>query len=380
MPCPPVIKRSQLNRELTCAEYDSNLDAVLNRCNHTGTQSAKTIYDLKETVENYDFIKALQECCETLTDELDQLKEDLFGEGELSAIINNLRNELIEMINQVITDLETLEEDLTALTVRVSNLEQALGTISDSITSLSSSVTALANQVASKAPLNSPTFTGSPKAPTPAVGSSDTSIATTAFVRLQVPAGLVLPYAGASAPSGYLMCQGQAVSRSTYAALFTVIGTTYGVGDGSTTFQLPNLQDRVPVGAGSSFHLAGIGGAAAVSIGVANLPSHDHPTIDGGHAHQFTVPPHRHRVKGVNVNQDPVGGAPVRFGFIRVNGAADFLSTLDDFDDEVSYSQGVPSTGMTNAAYSGVQVGSTGGNQPISVMQPYMVLHYIIKH
>ncbi len=63
-----------------------------------------------------------------------------------------------------------------------------------------------------------------------------------------VPAGAVMPYAGASAPTGWILCYGQAVSRSTYATLFTAISTTYGVGDGSTTFNLPDLRGRVAAG------------------------------------------------------------------------------------------------------------------------------------
>lgn len=65
-----------------------------------------------------------------------------------------------------------------------------------------------------------------------------------------VPVGTVLPFAGASAPTGYLLCNGAAVSRTTYAALFAAIGELYGAGDGSTTFNLPNVVGRMPVGAG----------------------------------------------------------------------------------------------------------------------------------
>lgn len=67
-----------------------------------------------------------------------------------------------------------------------------------------------------------------------------------------IPTGTILDYAGSSAPSGYLMCDGSAVSRTTYAALFGVIGTTYGAGDGSTTFNLPDCRGRVKVAKGSN--------------------------------------------------------------------------------------------------------------------------------
>lgn len=66
-----------------------------------------------------------------------------------------------------------------------------------------------------------------------------------------LPAGVVVPYAGAAAPSGYLLCDGSAVSRTTYAALFAVLSTAFGSGDGSTTFNLPDMRETIPVGVGT---------------------------------------------------------------------------------------------------------------------------------
>ena len=66
--------------------------------------------------------------------------------------------------------------------------------------------------------------------------------------RLTPPTGTVVPFAGPSAPTGWLFCFGQTVSRTTYAALFAALGTTYGAGDGSTTFVLPDLRGRLPSG------------------------------------------------------------------------------------------------------------------------------------
>lgn len=64
--------------------------------------------------------------------------------------------------------------------------------------------------------------------------------------------GLVLPYAGSTAPTGWLVCDGSAISRTTYADLFTLISTTYGVGNGSTTFNIPDLRGRMPIGVGTA--------------------------------------------------------------------------------------------------------------------------------
>ena len=69
-----------------------------------------------------------------------------------------------------------------------------------------------------------------------------------------LPSGMICMHGAAAAPSGWLLCEGSSVSRTTYSELFAVIGTTYGVGDGSTTFTLPDFQDRAPYGA-STFSL-----------------------------------------------------------------------------------------------------------------------------
>lgn len=65
------------------------------------------------------------------------------------------------------------------------------------------------------------------------------------------PVGSVTMYAGSSVPDGWLLCDGQAVSRTTYAALFTAISTTWGIGNGSTTFNVPDMREAAPVGAGT---------------------------------------------------------------------------------------------------------------------------------
>jgi microcystin-dependent protein len=131
------------------------------------------------------------------------------------------------------------------------------------------------------APINSPNFTGVPTAPTPAANDASSKIATTQFVAAALASASILPpglygmFAMTSIPSGWLLCDGSAVSRSTYAALFGQIGTTYGAGDGSTTFNLP------PAANNGAFLRAGGGAAAALG------------TLQGqqlqGHLHQWGV-------------------------------------------------------------------------------------------
>lgn len=117
------------------------------------------------------------------------------------------------------------------------------------------------------------------------VSSADINSVVTRDVEL--PSGMVSMTARASAPAGWLLCLGQAVSRTTYADLFAAISTIYGVGDGSTTFNVPNLQGRVPVGFDSSqteFDTLGeTGGAKTHTLTIAQMPSHGHgvPTSTG---------------------------------------------------------------------------------------------------
>jgi microcystin-dependent protein len=94
-----------------------------------------------------------------------------------------------------------------------------------------------------------------------------------------VPIGTVIDFAAATLPLHYLPCNGAAVSRTTYARLFAVIGTTWGVGDGSTTFNLPGLADYVTAGSGGTFGAVGakVGAASAVLV-AANVPQHTHKT------------------------------------------------------------------------------------------------------
>ena len=118
------------------------------------------------------------------------------------------------------------------------------------------------------------------------------------------PCGVVVPYAGTAAPSGWLLCYGQAVSRTTYAGLFAILSTTYGTGDGSSTFNLPDLRGRVIAGqddmGGTSANrltgvtgsvdgdvLGGTGGEETHTLSTAEMPSHTHATdigIPGGGA------------------------------------------------------------------------------------------------
>jgi microcystin-dependent protein len=123
-----------------------------------------------------------------------------------------------------------------------------------------------------------------------AAGSNGDILTTTAGVPTwapasssSIPSGVITQYGGSAAPTGWLLCDGTAVSRTTYASLFTALGTVYGVGDGSTTFNLPDLRGRVAVGKGTNAAVDTLG----ENDGVAEAnrrPQHRHT------AHAHTAP------------------------------------------------------------------------------------------
>jgi len=162
---------------------------------------------------------------------------------------------------------------------------------------------------------------------------SDNSLAWVTISLVSVITGEIKLWGTASAPSGYLECDGSAVSRTTYAALFAVIGTTFGVGDGSTTFNLPNLKGRVPVGRGTGSGLtartlAATGGEETHVLTDAEMPSHTHTVAV----------------------RSPTAGA----------GASDIA--------------------LANAAANNTRTtSSAGSDDPHENMQPFIVMTYIIK-
>jgi microcystin-dependent protein len=153
-----------------------------------------------------------------------------------------------------------------------------------------------------------------------------------------------------AARTGWLLCDGSAVSRTTYAALFAGIGTTYGVGDGSTTFNLPDMQGRVPVGRDTGqteFDTLGeTGGAKTHTLTVAQMPSHTH-----------TQDNHTHVLAGSN------GGSANLGPSVTSNSNGDFGYTLPGGRAQA--------TRATNQ--------NTGGGSAHNNLQPYQVLNFIIK-
>ena len=169
------------------------------------------------------------------------------------------------------------------------------------------------------------------------------------------PAGAILQYAGSSAPSGWLLCDGSVVSRTTYADLFAAISTTYGAGNGSTTFGIPDLRGRVPVGSGqgsglTNRTLGSESGAETHTLSDAEMPSHHHFTFSSSTGGNATI-------SGANLN---TSHAP--FQEHRGNGA--------DYAYMLASSGGAASVGKSS---------TSGSDNAHNNMQPFLVVNHIIK-
>jgi len=146
---------------------------------------------------------------------------------------------------------------------------------------------------------------------------------------LSSPSGMIINYAGATAPTGYLECNGSAISRTIYATLFNAIGTTYGTGDGSTTFNIPDLRGYFVRGwsDGSSID----SGRTLGSTQTASNAPHTHGINDPGHAHGVNDPGHAHTITGYAATSGgpngPTNGSTVgSFGNFSTNGAGTGIS------------------------------------------------------
>ena len=204
---------------------------------------------------------------------------------------------------------------------------------------------------------------------------------------LLTPAGLVAPYAGSSAPAGYLLCDGTAVSRTTYATLFAVVSTTYGIGDGSTTFNIPDLKGRVIAGKEATpTRLTGalcgiVGSTLGATGGDQALHTHTHaPTVTASQsAHQHTQPAHYHSTPD---HSHGLAGSNSSGGVAGTFRTGAGLSTYDSTASGGGWLTGWAGNDLTDAFTPAITVSAananagTGGSQNV---QPTIILNYIIK-
>ena len=156
--------------------------------------------------------------------------------------------------------------------------------------------------------------------------------------------GEIRIFAGNFAPAGWMFCSGQLLPISEYETLFNLIGTTYG-GDGQSTFQLPDLQGRLPIHqgtfSGTTYQLAQTGGVESVTLTVSQIPSHTHPLLAA-------------QVTGTQVS--PAG------------------NVLANSFNVTPYINDVPTGSMAANAIS-----TDGGSQPHTNFQPYLCVNFIIS-
>lgn len=199
--------------------------------------------------------------------------------------------------------------------------------------------------------------------------------------------GTVLPFAGAAAPNGWLLCYGQAVKRSDYPNLFAAIGVTYGAGDGSTTFNLPDLRGRVPAGkdnmggtpanrlttAGSGVDgptLGAAGGSQAHTLTTAQMPAHNHAVTDPTHAHTVYDPGHSHTQQSWNLTGFDGTGGPHQVGAdAPTSGALGGINSVSFVGTGIGI----------YAASTGISIQNNGSGGAHNNTQPTIVLNHIIK-
>ena len=202
-----------------------------------------------------------------------------------------------------------------------------------------------------------------------------------------VQTGMILPFSAVagSIPTGYLNCDGAAVSRSTYSALFALIATTYGSGDGSSTFNVPNLAGRFAIGKSGSYALGSTGGGTTSSftpsgtisgstggtaLTISQLPSHNHSgsTVTSG---TFTLSNLR----------SPSGGGPATNAISRNTGnnVGPPQSSTAYITGSLSSTTTIGNTGSGSTHDHTLSATFSGNAGTVNILGPYLSLNFIIK-
>ena len=229
-------------------------------------------------------------------------------------------------------DLNRIEDGITATTVKADAAATATA-----LAAVKSTADAAATATALAA-VKTTADAALPKTTAASTYATATALATA------VPVGVVQMWAGKASPAGWLLCQGQAVSRTTYAALYAVCGTAYGTGDGSSTFNLPDLRARMPIGlsgSGAFNALGNAGGEENHTLNTEEMPSHGHTLTAGARMPKLGV----------------------------------WLTNM-------AGGTGWPAISSTNGNDGNLGIASasnTGGGGAHNNMPPYMVMNFIIK-
>ena len=190
-----------------------------------------------------------------------------------------------------------------------------------------------------------------------------------------VQTGMILPFSAAagSIPTGYLNCDGAAVSRSTYSALFALVSTTYGSGNGSSTFNVPNLASRMMIGKSGTYSLGATGGATTDSFTPSGSIS---VTVNNHTLTTSEIPAHNHLIThaggGISANYfHPTYGASISFGDNNTSIATNPFYTYP--------SACMSDTGGGAGHNHGASGSFSGSAGTVDVLNPYISLNFIIK-
>ena len=171
-----------------------------------------------------------------------------------------------------------------------------------------------------------------------------------------LPTGTIMATSRSTNPEGWLIADGSAVSRTTYSQLFASIGTTYGAGDGVSTFNLPNFKGKKTVGVDTSQieydTMLESGGAKTTTLTTSQLPSHNHGVNDPGHSHS-------------------------QYLTLQYMGTDDYNYSVDLADGDAGAPHGLG--WYTSHNYTGVSIQNNGGNAAHNELDQYIVLNYMIR-
>lgn len=202
---------------------------------------------------------------------------------------------------------------------------------------------------------------------------NDPNAILTAIMELVCPVGTVIPTLADSEPGeGWKICNGQALSKADFPRLYDLIGDTFG--SSADSFNLPDLRERFPMGAGTT-PLRQLGGAASVSLTVDQLPAHSHGVADPGHGHTFVGTPHSHSITdpghthAAAIAQTGTGGSSGTGAVAGSTGSATTGITV------------APATagGTVQSATTGITINETGAGEAVDILPPFVAVNWMVR-
>lgn len=370
------IKITQVNRPLTCEEHDANIDALLDRANHTGLQNCNTIEptSLNSCIASSDTVTNLDGDVSAIDARLTIVENAIAGGGSIETDLQNVRAELLNEIDLLEITLNNHDNRITVLEGRADGFDSSIISINQAIafevgqlqsqitgndndiTLINSSLANLDSRVTSNTSDINTEISNRTSGDAVLTGNLNTEISNriagdnnlqtlltseastraSADVTLQnnidgeallrqgadnalradfeaddlalqaqitalqgqiagvVPTGSIVAWAGVATPPGWLLCNGGTYSRTTYATLFSVIGTRYGSSN-SSNFRVPNMSNRFIQGTPnmSEGNQGGnTGGDSSIRLTTSQLPPHRHSSSSASHTHTVNIDHH----------------------------------------------------------------------------------------